>query len=67
MHVLDFCCQELKRLKEMDSERPDTIGPMEPLLHKLSEEFIDDEDLGERLRKLFKVHGDEHSCRGKAN
>ena len=29
--------------------------PLEPLLKRLSEEFIDDEDLSARLHRLFKV------------
>ena len=29
-------------------------SPLEPLLHRLSEEFIDDRDLSARLQRLFK-------------
>jgi hypothetical protein len=33
-------------------------SPLEPLLHRLSEEFIDDRDLSARLQRLFKVKGE---------
>ena len=34
----------------------ETSGPLDPLLKKLCEEFVDDHDLTEKLKKLFKVN-----------
>ena len=33
-------------------------NPLEPLLDKLARDFSDDQDLSDRLRKLYQVRGD---------
>ena len=44
--------EENRRLTRNNDE---SSGPLDPLLRKLCEEFVDDQDLTEKLQKLFKV------------
>ncbi len=37
------------------SQTQEFASPLDPLLHRLSEEFIDDRDLSARLQRLFKA------------
>ena len=45
--------EEAAMLAKKGSEH--SLNPLDPLLKKLSEEFIDEDDLHARLQKLFKV------------
>ncbi len=45
--------EEVAAREKMGTEEYHT--PFEPLLRKLAEEFTDDKDLDERLKKLFRV------------
>jgi hypothetical protein len=47
--------QEQRRLQEEKRRRQETRNPLEPLLRRLSREYIDDADLSDRLSRLFQV------------
>jgi hypothetical protein len=41
--------------RRLTRNKDEANGPLDPLLRKLCEEFVDDQDLTEKLHKLFKV------------
>ena len=47
--------EEIKGLHEEKRRRHQAKNPLEPLLKKLTKEYVDNADLSEKLNLLFKV------------